>query len=254
MLTPLSQPDPSFQQRAVDRTGIQRDQETLPESETWFFRCPDWALAECWWYEFKRESLDARRVILNWRLSCKKQTFDQFLQQALMMLMPPAIGRLYPLCPEWPKLRFSSIPEPELMRRFRLSFPNRTESLASHLVPVAPAPGGLPLVTVNLLRELAGWRKEQEEITLAIDWLRRSDKQLLASFAALLKIRRPCKARINVSNRSLRADLKALEAHRRMRANNGRYQPGVLYKDESKWILARKRVKRILEALDNGFA
>lgn len=167
------------------------------------------------------------------------------------MLMSPAPGHLYPLCPEWPEYPFSSIPEPELKRRFALLFPNQTESLAGQLLPITPAPGELSFEALNLFRELFGRRKEGEKVLWWIDW-RRSNREILASVNAYLKTHRPCKARQNVSNRSLRADLKALEASRLLEANNGDYLScPPLYKYQARWIQARKRVERIIAKIDN---
>ena len=219
--------------------------------EEWDFSdCPDQELTECWWYEFKRESPHARQVILAWRQACNAKTFDEFLWLVRTTLTTPKYGHLYPLCPEWPDHPFLSIPPAERKRRRERSGPNETESLAAQLTPQPAMPGKLSLAVVNLMLELLGQEKQIEEVLLSIPW-QRSDKEILRYFGSWLKINRKCKAKPNVSNRSLRADLKALGVHRILKATRGESKNAPeLYVEHTEWIKADVRAKGLIKRID----
>src|SRR5262245_47395148 len=207
------------------KNDINRTAEEYPRLSRfdWDFSiCLGWELDECWYYEFKRESPVVRQIVVVCRKVCEPPTFDRFLNLAQMMLMPPERGHLYAFCPEWPSYPYLSIPSAERKRRFSQLFPNETESLAADLEP-RPAPSGdLPLGVANFILKLAGMKEwiQQEDVTFRI---RRSmaHKEILRRVAAWLKVHLPYKASANVSNRRLRADLKALGALRVLRIENG---------------------------------
>ena len=74
------------------KNDINRTEEEYPRLgrfEWDFSSCPDWELAECWYYEFKRESPLVRQIIVDWRMVCDPPTFDGLLTLAQIMLMPP---------------------------------------------------------------------------------------------------------------------------------------------------------------------
>src|SRR5215469_14385056 len=215
------------------KNDIERTEEEcprLPRFEWDFSTCPSWELAECWYYEFKRESPLARQIVVDWRKDREPPTFDEFLNLAQAMLMPPERGHLDAFCPEWPSYPYLSIPPAERKRRFSQLFPNETESLAAELEPRPAPPGALSLEAVNFILELDGKKERIQEVDVTFR-IRRSmaDKEIMRRVAAWLKVHRAYrgyKASPNVLNRRLRADLKALGALRVLRAENGDWRKG----------------------------
>jgi hypothetical protein len=177
-------------------------------------------------------------------------TFDGFLNLAQAMLMPPERGHLYALCPEWPSNPYLSILSGERKRRFNQLFWNETESLAAELEPKPVPPGALSVQEVKFIRELLGEKeKTQEDVTFRIPWWM-ADKEIKRRFAAWLKVHRTYKAGINVSKRTLRADLKAVGALRIVRAENGDWRKGPeIYCEESEWIKGKKRADAVIEKI-----
>ena len=228
----------------------------LPRFDWDFSTCPNWELAECWYYEFKRESPRVRQIVVDWRKICDPPTFDEFLKLAQAMLMPPERGHLYAFCPEWPSYPYLDIPPAERKRRFSQLFRNETESLAAELEPRPAPPGALSLQEVNFILELGGKKEriQEEDVTFRI---RRSmaDKEILRRVAAWLKVHRSYKASPNVSNRRIRADLKALGALRVLRTENGDWKKGPeIYWEHGEWIKGRKRAEAIIESMNKVFA
>jgi hypothetical protein len=220
--------------------------------EEWDFSdCPNQELTECWLYEYKRESPHAHQVILNWRQTCKVKTFDEFLWLVRTTLTTIQYERLYALCPEWPAHPFLSIiPPAERTRRLKLLFPDEAKSRAAQSTPPPPMPGELPLAVVNFIQELLGLEKELQDVTFRIRW-QKSDRENLSYVAAWLKIERRCKAKSNVSNRSLRADLKALGAYRILKATGGDWRnASPIYVEHGEWIKADARAKSIIARID----
>ena len=236
-----------------DITRTEEEYPRLSRFEWDFSTCPDWELVECWYYEFKRESPLGRQIVVDWREVCDPPTFDGFLNLAQTMLMPPEREHLYAFCPEWPSYPYLSIPLAERKRRFSQLFPNETESLAAELEPRPAPPGALSVQEVNFIRELLGDKeKTQEDITLRIPWWM-ADKEIKRRFAAWLKVRRTYKASVNVSKRTLRADLKALGALRIRRAENGDWRSGPeVYQEQSEWIKAEKRAEEVIKRVNKN--
>jgi len=170
--------------RKNDINQTEEEYPRLPRFERDFSTCPNWELAECWYYEFKRESPLARQIVVDWRKICDPPTFDGFLNMAQSMLMPPERGHLYALCPEWPSLPYLRIPPAERKRRFSQLFSNETKSLAAELEPRPAPPGDLSVQEVNFILELPGEKeKTQEDVTLRIPWWM-ADKEIKRRFAA----------------------------------------------------------------------
>jgi hypothetical protein len=227
----------------------------LPRFDWDFSTCPNWELAECWYYEFKRESPPVRQIVVGWRKVwrkiCDPPTFDFSLNLAQAMLMPPEPGHLYALCPEWPWDAYLSIPPAERKRRFSQLFSDETKSLAAELEPRPAHPGDLSLEAANFIRELLGDKEKIEEnVTLWIPWWM-VDKEIKRRFAAWLRVHRTYRASVNVSKRTLGADLKALGALRILRVENGDWRNGPeVYKEQAEWIKGRKRAEAVIERVN----
>ena len=171
------------------------------------------------------------------------------------MLMPPGRGHLYALCPEWPGLPYLRIPPAERKRRFSQLFSNETKSLAAELEPRPAPPGDLSLGAVNFILETLGEKEriQQEDVTFRIPWYM-ADKEILLRVAAWLKVHRAYKASPNVSNRRLRAELKALGALRVLRIENGDWTKGPeIYCEHGEWIKGRKRAEAVIERMNRVF-
>ena len=242
--------------RKNDLNRAEEEYPRLSQFEWNFSTCPVWELEECWYYEFKRESPLVRKRVVDWRKSCDPPTFDEFLKLAQAMLMPPERGHLYAFCPEWPSYPYLDIPPAERKRRFSQLFRNETESLAAELEPRPAPPGALSLQEVNFILELGGKKEriQEEDVTFRI---RRSmaDKEILRRVAAWLKVHRSYKASPNVSNRRIRADLKALGALRVLRTENGDWKKGPeIYWEHGEWIKGRKRAEAVIERMNKVFA
>ena len=232
-------------------TRMDKDRSQLSREEWDFLTCSNWELEECWHYEFKRESPRVCQIIVNWRNVYKTPSFDELLRLAQAMLMPPERGHLYALCPEWPTYPYLSIPLAERERRFSQLFPDPRKSLAAELEPTPAAPGDLSVEALNFIRELLGCDvKTQENVTFRIPW-RMADKEITRRFAAWLKIHRRIRASINVSNRVLGADLKALGALRTLRVNEDWSRGPEIYLEQSEWTKARKRAQKIIQAIES---
>src|ERR1700745_1411853 len=129
--------------RENDINRTEEEYPRLPRFEWDFSTCPDWELAECWYYEFKRESPLVRQIIIDWRKICDPPTFDGFLYLAQAMLRPPERGHLYAFCPEWPSYPYLNIDPAEGKRRFSQLFSDETNTLAAELEPRPAPPGAL---------------------------------------------------------------------------------------------------------------
>jgi hypothetical protein len=211
-----------------------------------FSTCPKQELEQCWWYEFKSEILHERRVITDWRQICVEQTFDGFFRLHRMMLMPPAPGHVYALCPEWPKDPFLSIPSNERARRLKQL--DETKSLADQLTlgPVEPS-------MYDLIQEFEGKKKRPSARSLGDDILPRiwhkSNQEIVSFSKAWLATYRPDKTKIDTSIRELRADLKALGALRILREYAWDWTPAALYKAQGEWTKAQTRAKKVIRNL-----
>lgn len=246
------QPGPSFQQRPV---SLKEQQSSLPLFERDFTSCPGQELTELHEYEFSRESPRIHGVILAWRDRTGVNTFDEFLWRCRHTLtqIAPEPGHLYTLCPEWPAFPYLDIPQAERSRRFNLLFDDNAElkTLAAQLKVQPALPGRLSPEALSLIRALLG-EKSVENVDWQIDY-RFSDRELHRRFDAHLKLHRSCKAKINVSDRSLRADLKALGAYRLLRAYRGNCWDVVprLFTYQSEWIKAKRRAEKLIRSIEN---
>jgi len=166
--------------------------------------------------------------------------------------MVPERGHIYALSSEWPTDPYLSVPIAERSRRLKLLVPDKISSLAVQLVPNPEIANELLLKTLNFLREPRGGQTTIK--TIQID-LKVSARELKRRFDAYLKVHQGSKGRTNISNRVLRADLKALVAWRILRDNNGDWchagEP-FLFAEQSEWIEAQKRAERIIRSIEEA--
>jgi len=245
------QPNPSFHRRPV---SLKEQESSLPPFEWDFTSCPGQELTELHEYEFRRESPRIHGVILAWRDQTGVNTFDEFLWKCRHTLtqIAPEPGHLYAFCPEWPAFPYLDIPQTERSRRFNLLFDDNAElkTLAVQLKVQPALPGKLSPQALNLIRDLRG-EKSIENVHWQIDY-HFSDRELHRRVDAHLKLHRSCKAKINVSNRRLRADLKALAAFRLLRAYNGDWKAArELFAEQTEWSRAQRRAERIIQGIEN---
>jgi hypothetical protein len=254
MPAPSPQPDPSFQQRAISQTEQKCG---LPDSEHDFTECPRRQLTELHKYEVGRESPRLQRIILAWRDQTGVNTFNELLWKCRHTLtqIAPEPGHLYAFCPEWPRLPYLDIPQAERQRRFEELFGDKTElkALATQLEIRPPLPGELSPEALSFITELLGGNIHIRK--MRINW-GSSDRELRRQFDAYLKFHRPRKPKNNVSERSLRAELKALGAYRLLKAYGGisNYSNIVpqIFIFQSEWIKAQRRIERIIKSVENS--
>jgi hypothetical protein len=232
--------------------AIRRLAKKYPElvRERWdFTTCPDEELGDCRLYEFKSQSTYARQEILAWRQTCNAKSFDEFLWLARRTLTAIKYGQLfYALWPEWPNGPFLGILPDERKRRRELFGPNTTVSRAAELTPPPVVPGGLSQSEADFILGLIG----QSEVEYFRIDLQTSDREIHRQLDLWLKINRKCKAKPNVSHRSLRADLKALGAHRILEATGGEWREAPeIYCDQREWIKADARAKKLIKRIDS---
>jgi hypothetical protein len=231
----------------------------LSPKEWDFSNCPKEELEECWWYEFKRQLPHERQIIINWRQTCVEQTFDGFFKLHRMMLMPPAPGHVYALCPEWPKYPFLSIPSDERARRLKQFFPDRTKSLADQLTPWPAEP-----TLYGLIQEFEGKRERPSARSQGDDILPRvwhkSNQEIVSFIKAWLATHRPDKTQIDTSIRRLKTDLKALGVRRIWEFCN--YDWGKIYdgnwvgdkrlpRQQGEWSKAIARAEKVIRNLSS---
>jgi hypothetical protein len=252
MPAPSHQPDPSFQQHAISHT----EQECrLPVFEYDFTTCPRQELTELREYEFGREAPRLHRVILAWRDRTGADTLDELLWKCRHTLtqIAPELGHLYVFSPEWPGFPYLDIPQAERSRRFDLLFDDNAElkTLAAQLKAQPSLPGKLSPEALSLIRELRG-EKSIENVHWQIDY-RFSDREVHRRVDAHLKLHRSCKAKIDVSDRSLRADVKALGAYRLLWAHGGNCWDIVprLFTYQSEWIKAKRRAEKLIRSIED---
>lgn len=244
MIKPLSRAE-------LTEFAIRRLAKKYPElvREKWdFSKCPDEELADCWLYELKSESPYARQQIASWRQTCNAKTFDEFLYLAHRTLTWVKYGQFYALCPEWPDDPYLSVLSTERKRRRELFGPN-TKSRAAELTSSPAVPGKLSQPEVDFMLELIG-QSAVKYVTFRID-CQKSRREIQRTIAAWLKINCKCKAKPNVSHRTLRADLKALGSHRILETTVGEWRDAPeLYWYHSDWIKADKRAKKLIKKID----
>jgi hypothetical protein len=249
MPTPSRRLDASMQRDAnVSRT----EQELLVQLAQ---SCRGRELRELCAYEFNRELPDLCQIITAWRIITGAETFDDLLRLYRNTLLPPLRGPLYVLCPEWPNYPYSSILPNERARRLKLLFSDETEAKL-FTTRLDPPPGDL-WEAINFIRQVYGdAEKTRETVRIQIDYeisYSENLRRVTALLKRLLKTNRLRKARTNVSDRYLRADLKALAALRILRTNGGDYlNAPQLYICQSEWIKAQKRAERIIQSIRNS--
>ena len=125
------------------------------------------------------------------------------------------------------------------------------------MTQLEPPPAGDLWEAINFIRQMCGdTGKTRETVRIQIDYevsYSENLRRIAALLKRLLKTHRLRKARTNVSDRYLRADLKALAALRILRTNGGDYlNAPQLYIYQSEWIKAQKRAERIIESIRNS--
>jgi hypothetical protein len=231
----------------------------LPVFEWEFTSCPRQEFTELREYEFRRESPRVHQVILAWRDRTGVNTFDELLWKSRHTLtqIGPDPGHLYAFCPEWPRFPYLDIPQAERDRRLKALFGDKTELevLAAQLEVRPTLPGQLSAEALSFISELQGEKRSSQKVNWELNYGRFSDREFHRQLDAHLKLHRTCKAKINVSDRSLQADLKALGAYRLLRAYGGtnNYSDIVpqLFIFQSEWIKAKRRVEGIIKSIEN---
>ncbi len=100
------------------------DENSLPQAEWDFSKCPIEELRDCYVYEFTRKLPDVRESVRNWRERHPGKEFDEWLSIAgkpTLLNRPRLFGySLFNFCPEWPEKPFLSICAMERDRRRKL--------------------------------------------------------------------------------------------------------------------------------------
>jgi hypothetical protein len=183
-------------------------------------------------------------------------SFDYYLQRVKRPMRSSSIIALYP---EWPYTPYLSIEEPERKRRLKLlslNPPESNEELAAQIMPKKSS-----RAFYELLADLLEEKKTVVDLHLRLPCLEMSDTEMVRSFKALLKIRRTCKFKPNMRDRSLRSALTALAAYRILRVTGRKClnrqklydELPSLYADPKDWIRAIKRVERLIAKFDDSF-
>jgi hypothetical protein len=209
------------------------------------------------------DSLNGVRIDRQYRIAldrlpkiCEPNTFDFYFRSSLLDIDSiPYRGCLFALSPEWPAVPFRIIREAELDRRLELLslFADLLRPLAAQPVSKETSHGRYSLSEAlnSLLDPL---ETEIEAVPLYVWWRMESEDEVVRRLIKWMKLHRPCKAQLNVINRSLRASLAALGAYRILRETPR--DPSIrppIYKEPSDWSRAKAHAKRITLAINTAF-